>query len=189
MTPSLAWVALAAIILFWAVGAYNRLVRLRSDVVKAFSALDSVLAVQPALIQATLPAALPPDVLQDGSLVQWSRLSSAGEQYARSLANARSRPLDPEAISALCAAQSVLDDVWQIATQPGIDAQAGLMDGLRARLARLADQAAGLREAFDASVFAYNTAVGQFPAMLLARIWGFKPAGLIQPRNTEQNGE
>lgn len=184
MTPSLAWVALAAIILFWAVGAYNRLVRLRSDVVKAFSALDSVLAVQPALIQATLPAALP-----DGSPAQWRRLSSAGEQYARSLANARSRPLDPEAISALCAAQSVLDDVWQIPTQPGSDPQAGLMDGLRARLARLADQAAGLREAFDASVFAYNTAVGQFPAMLLARIWGFKPAGLIQPRNPEQNGE
>jgi LemA protein len=161
-------------------------VRLRSEVGKAFSALDAVLALQPALIQAAIPESLTADVPPKNSLAQWSRLSSAGEQYARSLANARAQPLDPDPLSALCAAQRVLDDVWLSAARPesGTDTpDACLPQGLQLRLARLADQVAGPREAFDAAAMAYNTAVRQFPALILARIWGFKPAGLIGPQN------
>ncbi len=187
MTPMLlVLVLLAAILLFWAVGAYNRMVRLRSEVGRAFSALDAVLSVQPALIQASLPSVLTPDALQDDSPTHWSRLGSAGDQYARSLANARAQPLDPEAISALCAAQRVLDDVWRSAARTADDRDvhdASLPDGMNARFERLADQVAGPREAFDASVRAYNDAVRQFPALLLARIWGFKPAAEIHPPN------
>jgi LemA protein len=172
---------LAATALFWAVGAYNRLVRLRSDVVRAFSALDNVLAVQPALIQASLPASMPQ--VPNKNAAEWDRLSAVGAQYALSLANARSRPLDPEAIAALSAAQRVLDGVWEHAavySDDGDAAAAALLDGLQARLARLAEQAVGPGRFFDAAVMAYNIAIGQFPALILARIWGFKPAGSLR---------
>ena len=59
--------------------------------------------------------------------------------------------------------------------------EAGLPEGMSSRFERLADQVAGPREAFDVSVKAYNDAVRQFPALLLARIWGFKPAAEIHP--------
>jgi len=187
MTPMLlVLVLLAAILLFWAVGAYNRLVRLRCEVGRAISALDAVLSLQPALIQASLPSVLTSDALADGSSTYWSRLGSAGDQYARSLANARAQPLDPEAVSALCAAQRVLDDVWRSAEPTAGDREAhdaSLPDGMISRFERLADQVAGPREAFDASIKAYNDAVRQFPALLLARIWGFKPAAGIHPPN------
>jgi LemA protein len=47
MTKPMVLGLLVAIALFWAVGAYNRLVRLRSEVVKAYSALDNVLRCTP----------------------------------------------------------------------------------------------------------------------------------------------
>ena len=186
-TTLLMLVLMGATLVFWAVGAYNRLVRLRAGVGKAFSALDAVLSLQPALIQAALPEPLVADGLPDGGLAAWSRLSSAGEQYARSLANARAHPLDPEAISALCAAQRVLDDLWHGAARAGGDADSPddrSPGDLQARLGRLAVQVSGPREAFDAAVMNYNTAVRQFPALVLARIWGFRPAGLIRPQGT-----
>ena len=55
MTKPMVLGLLVAIALFWAVGAYNRLVRLRSEVVKAYSALDNVLSVHPAVIKAAQP--------------------------------------------------------------------------------------------------------------------------------------
>ena len=33
--------------------------------------------------------------------------------------------------------------------------------------------------AFDASVRVYNLAIRQFPALILAGIWSFKPAGTL----------
>ncbi len=183
-----------AVVLFWAIGAFNRLVRLRSEVVKAFSALDNVLSVQPALIQASLPASLIPLVdavpsqldAMDGATAEWLRLHAAGEQFARSLARARARPLDPEALSALSAAQSVLDGVWQRgapAAEPGVGGV--LPEGLQSRLAHLADQAVVPAGGFDLAVQAYNAAIRQFPALVLARVWGFKAAGTFWPRNLE----
>lgn len=184
-TPLLILGLLVATLVFWAVGAYNRLVRLRSEVARAFAALDAVLSVHPVLIQAWLPEVLTPELLPDGSPSPWNRLSSAGEQYARSLANARARPLDPEALSALCAAQRVLDDVWHSVEQGRGDEgpDNGLPDSVKLQFARLAEQQRGPREAFDASASAYNSAVRQFPAVVLARIWGFRPAGLIRSQS------
>jgi len=54
-----------------------------------------------------------------------------------------------------------------------------LPESLRARLAALDEQAALPAAAFDASVRVYNQAIRQFPALILAGIWSFKPAGTL----------
>ena len=179
MTKPMVLGLLVAIALFWAVGAYNRLVRLRSEVVKAYSALDNVLSVHPAVIKAAQPLAdvaagvpqLSPDAL-------WSRLVAAGEQFAQALANARAHPLDPDAIRVLSAARGVLTEVWQ-ATDGDSPEGSTLPENLRARLAALDEQAALPAAAFDATVRVYNLAIRQFPALILAGIWSFKPAGTL----------
>ena len=50
--------ALLALLFFWAIGAYNRLVRLRSTVVKAFAVLDEQLVRQLVWVQGCLPGSL-----------------------------------------------------------------------------------------------------------------------------------
>lgn len=53
------WLAgIAAVLLFWSLGAYNRLVRLRAAVSQAFGALDEQLVRQLVWIQGNLPAAI-----------------------------------------------------------------------------------------------------------------------------------
>jgi len=58
----MAWAGVA-ILAFWGVGAYNRLVRLRGDIKAAFAALDAQWQQQLTLVRAHLP-----DVLRDSTL-------------------------------------------------------------------------------------------------------------------------
>ena len=155
---------LVATLAFWAVGAYNRLVRLRSDAVRAFSALDNVVAVQPALIKAgQLEGRDGVDAHAGIEMAAWSRLEAAAGQFAQALSNARARPLDAEHLRAFSTAYDVLTNAWRA-------------PDLRARLAGLDEQAVALAAAFDTSVAAYNKAIRQFPAVLLAGVWHFRTA-------------
>ena len=171
---------LVAMLVFWAVGAYNRLVRLRSNAVKAFSALDNVVAVQPALIKAgQLVARVTPgegdDALAGMEMAAWSRLEAAAAQFAQALSNARARPLDADHLRAFSTAYDVLTSAWRAPAAECLDTVVNPHD-LRARLAGLDEQAVALAAAFDATVAAYNMAIRQFPALLLAGIWHFRMA-------------
>lgn len=181
MTTTMVLGLLVAILVFWAVGAYNRLVRLRSDAVSAFSALDNVVSVQSALIRAAQPAAssLEPDRPSPFQDSLWPRLEAAGEQVAQALSNARARPLDPEAIRALSTAYGVMTDAWRSPQAQRLDGTLHPQD-LRARLAALDEQAVVHAANFDASVAVYNVAIRQFPALVLAGIWHFRPAQTLE---------
>lgn len=52
------WIVIA-VLLFWFVGAYNRLVRLRAAVLQAYATLDAALRKQLDFVQASITAALP----------------------------------------------------------------------------------------------------------------------------------
>ena len=105
---------LCALMLFWAVGAYNRLVRLRSAVVQAFGGLDAHLVRLMALLaecgaahEAAHPAA-------QGAVGQaCAALQAAATQFGASLAVARARPLQSDAAGALAAGREVLAAAWQ----------------------------------------------------------------------------
>ena len=104
----------AVLVLSWAVGAYNRLVRLRAAVVQAFHALDIELCRQTDVVQASLPASMQtssaPMLAQPTDRVeaQWLGLHGALNQFRAALVQARQRPLDQPALAALAAGQQVL---------------------------------------------------------------------------------
>ena len=52
----MAW-SLAALLLFWVIGAYNRLVRLRAQSITAFNSLEQAMAGLPMLIEANFSQA------------------------------------------------------------------------------------------------------------------------------------
>lgn len=177
-TAFMPW-AVAAVAVFWMVGAYNRLVRLRSQARSAFSALEKELAQQVHLVHACIP---PEDEQQasqfSGGSAFWGGLQGAAAQMAASLAAAKSRPLDPDRIAALSAAHEVLTMAWDRAERDDAHDLAGprlpdTMSGQRQQLVRTTIAAT---ENFNRAVTRYNDAIGQFPALLLAWLFGFHPA-------------
>jgi LemA protein len=172
------WV-IAAFALFWAVGAYNRLVRLRSDANAAFAALEAELARQVQLVHDCVP---PEDEQAQsqftGGSAFWGGLQGAAAQLAATLASARARPLDPERIAALGAAQEILGMAWDRAERDDAHDLAGPrlpenFSGERQQQLRMTQSAA---EHFNQAVVRYNQAIRQFPAALLAWLFGFHPA-------------
>jgi len=178
MPTSLVYWTVAAIVLFWALGAYNRLMRLRAEANAAFSTLESELARQIDLVREQLPA---PDETQpaplDGGGSLWAGLHGAAAQCAAALAAARGKPLEGEGIAALSAARDVLARAWERAERDDAHDLAGpkLPEALTVLRAQLAMQAQAAAAQFNASVERYNAAITQFPAMLLASLFGFRP--------------
>ena len=178
MPPSPVFWGLCALTLFWAVGAYNRLVRLRSAVVQAFGGLDAHLVRLLALLaecgaahEAAHPAA-------QGAVGQArTALQAAATQFGASLAVARARPLQADAAAALAAGREVLSAAWQalLRVREDEDGPAACAPWRQQWDAHQAQNLLALQQ-FNDAVACYNAAIAQFPPCLLAWLFGFKPA-------------
>lgn len=184
-TGSVAGWTIAAVLLFWAVGAYNRLMRLRADANTAFASVEAELSRQVTLVREHLP---PPEPTQPAPLDAeptsfWDALHAAANQLAATLAAARAKPLDADNIAALSAAQDVLRMAWERAERDDAHDLAGprLPDTVLLRRAQFLLQAHAATEGFNAAVARYNEAIAQFPAVLLAWLFGFRPARTLAP--------
>lgn len=177
MSDSIVAIAIAAVLLFWTVGAYNRLVRLRSQALQAFGALDAQLRRHIALAQSAAQASFVHGGAHDASTPA-AGLDAAASQYLASLAAAKAKPLDAEAIAALAAARGVLHMAWQRFAHAPRDAVQGpaITEKTEHEWNHLVLQVAAAVEEFNQMVRHYNEAVRQFPALLLAWLFGFRAA-------------
>ncbi|CAM3474527.1 LemA family protein [Paracidovorax anthurii] len=185
------WILLA-VLLFWAVGAYNRLVRLRSAAIQAFGGLDVHLVRMTSML-GEYEAAMSP--APEGQAESRTALWAAATQFGACLAVARARPLDAGAAAALAAGREVLQNAWaamvRVAREPRdvpADAQGPAAqdappvpqgDALalwEQRWQELSAQNAQAMGQFNDAVAVYNRAIGQFPARLLAWLFGFHAA-------------
>lgn len=171
----LLWLLLAVLV-FWCVGAYNRLVRLRSEVIRSFGAFDTFLVRWIALL-GDYQAAFGEVVAASPAADAHAAVQAATAQFGASLAVARARPLDGDAMAALTAGAQVLDAAWRSL----VVAPQGENGTIVADLTHWTHQREGLRQqgmpaqsAFNEAVKRYNHAVGQFPASVLARLFGFR---------------
>ena len=168
-------------LLFWGVGAYNRLVRLRGEANAAFGELEAQLQRQVELVDA-LVGDEPESIFEGAQSSFWGGLQGAASQLRASLASARHRPLDPERIAALGSAQRVLAVAWDRAERDDAHDLAGarLPETLTAQRSQLTSLCIAAAGRFSRAVEQYNDAIAQFPAVLLALLFGFKP-GLPMP--------
>ena len=187
MQNSTLWLAVAgAIVFFWGVGAYNRLVRLRAAVRTSFAVLDEQLMRQLVLVQSSLPEAYrggvktAPGELQDVVSAAWHRLQAAGDQFAAALAQARRTNMDVPSMASLVMAHEALRAAWAAALSEAVPVDAvPSADRLQERWMRLLHQAMPLRAAFNDAAAQYNQAIRAFPAWLLAKAFGFGAAGSL----------
>lgn len=190
------WIAFA-VFLFWALGAYNRLMRLRSAVVQSFGSFDAHMVRLVALLGefGAAQTVQRGSLLPDGGAQELSALQGAVTQFSASLAMARARPLQGDAVAALTAAREVLRATWATAlqklladpAQPAASASAGdpgvapgatpmVLSVWQVRWEEHAVQNEQAIRVFNEAVVQYNAAIAQFPASLLAWVFGFKSA-------------
>jgi LemA protein len=173
LTPEIALGTAAAVMLFWVVGAHNRLVRLRGSIVAAFAPVDAEVASRQALLL-QLADALDGSAADAGVLVA---LRAACAQADAARARVRNHPGSAAAMTSLRLAEEILADT-RGRLQPGLGADTSLAD-LQARLAVSDATLAFAQRQFNAVVQEYNTAVRQFPTWLVASLFKFRAAGAM----------
>jgi len=168
---------LLALVLFWAVGAHNRLSRLRSEVLRQWGTVDTIWLKWLLRLQGSLSAR---------QILAWSSeaddleaLQNACESVVEALAEARQQVLTQTSLQTLLERHEVLmqciDEVAQ-----------RLPDNLRPRLltaqTRLLQSIPTALVPYHLAMEHYNTALAQAPARWLARQLRLRPAaGLRLP--------
>jgi LemA protein len=178
---------LAAVLVFWALGAYNRLVRLRSAVMRSLQTLAQLWQSQAQAVGLRLEQFAQGRETEsqwatlDDDALRWRPLALATRQFLTCLAAVQAQPqqlakLDD--VSAVKAARDIFESHWH-KLHNAQDDLAGTpvppdLQQLMTQHELLAQER--LRD-YGQAVTAYHQAIGQFPAVLLAWLFGFGMTG------------
>lgn len=166
------WVT-AAVLLFWAVGAYNRMVRLRHVLARRFAVLDQQCDARQTLLLRLAEQLAAQPAGEAAAPV----LRAALAQCDAARAHARGRPGEAPALTSLRLAEAILADARTRHADTLPPDEAGL--ALRAELAAADNTLDFARRQFNDAALAYNHAIAQFPTWLVAGPFGFRSAALL----------
>jgi LemA protein len=185
---TLVLIAVAALLVFWAVGAYNRLVRLKNTIANAFGQIDVQLKRRYDLIPNLVEAAK--------KYLEHERATLEAVTLARNQAKSasdvvRSKPANAAAVVALATAEQALEGslgrLFAVAeAYPELKADETIRE-LSEELTSTENKVAFSRQAYNDAVLDYNNAQGQFPAMLIASAFSFAPSAML--RATQSDAE
>lgn len=190
MTSAIVAGVIALLILFWAVGAYNRLVSLRNQFKNAFAQIDVQLKRRYDLI---------PNLVETArGYMKHERDTLEAVINARNRAVAASEkaavaPADVEAVRELGAADGLLTaslgKMFALSeSYPELKANENMMQ-LSEELTSTENRIAFARQAYNDGVMAYNNAREQFPGSIIAGMFAFTPAQLLESVAAPQERE
>ena len=180
-TTTLVSIAVLALLVFWAVGAHNRLIRLKNGIANAFGQIDVQLKRRYDLIPNLIEAAKKYLSHESAAL----EAVMAARNHAQGASDAvRSRPANAEAVLALAGAEQALDGSLGrlfavVEAYPELKADSTIRE-LSEELTSIENKIAFARQAYNDTVLDYNNAQEQFPALLIAALFGFKTAAVLQ---------
>ncbi len=181
-SAQLAALAAAVVIVFWMLGAYNRLMALRNGIGSAFAKLDDGLA-SAAEVALALAAALRGAMANEQGALD--ALVHTSTQLQAAVSRVRGQAASAFAAATVTAAMAEFgaagSRVRALAEQQPALANDAAADVAR-QLAAWRDADARIafaRQLFNDAVNRYNEAARQFPTRLLARLFGLAPAGLV----------
>lgn len=171
-SDTLIYIALGAVLVFWAVGAHNRLVRLKNAVGREYAAIDAMLLQRHKLL-AQLQAV--GDKLDDGLL---SHLDNCSRKARAVMDQARLRPSGSREAMALADAEQALDQalaqVWQSqSTQQAVRGDPALHQVVFS-LVELEVRLEQVCQPYNQAVQDFNEAVREIPAWLIAQLASIK---------------
>ena len=170
----------AAVLLFWMVGAHNRVVALRNAIVTAWASCDELLR-QRAEALAPALAALRPLMAAEGAAID--AVAQALAQVSQQAEALRPRPARAHAVAELAVAETTLAGALArllalVEHEAAARATPEVAQALQA-LKDLAPRLAFARQAFNEAGRQYNEAVAQFPTSLLQPVFRFDAAGQL----------
>ncbi|MGX5671674.1 LemA family protein [Thermomonas fusca] len=181
MVSLLIFLAIVAVLVFWAVGIYNGLVTARNAYKNAFAQIDVQLQRRFDLIPNLVEVAKKYMAHERETLEAVIAARSAAQS---GLAAAKANPGDPEAMAQLAAAQGQLNAglgrLLAVAeAYPDLKANQNMMQ-LTEELTSTENKVAFARQAFNDTVMAYNNKREVFPNSVFAGMFGFQPATLLE---------
>lgn len=180
----LLWTTLA-VLLFWGVGLYNRLMRMQA---RAFGALGSVEKHLREYVELTRAHSMTAEsesgyltlVVWHESVPHWTLLLAELEALDLALKDVRQKPQAIEPLARLRDSINSLQRVWEgLLTLPGDLAGPALPDELHAGWAAVTQRVETSRNGYNQIVQQYNESLAQFPARLIVGLMGIKPGGLL----------
>ena len=180
-SSNLIFIALFAMLVFWAVGAYNRLTRLKNTIANAFGQIDVQFKRRYDLIPSLVEAAKKYLQHEQATL---EAVMTARYQALAARDVARSRPANALAVITLASAEQALGGslgrLFAVAeAYPELKADQTIRE-LSEELTSTENKVTFARQAFNDAVLDYNNAQGQFPAVLVARVFSFAPSAMLQ---------
>ena len=163
---------LMAIALFWAVGAHNRLVRLRAEVIRQWGSVDAVWLRLLVRLQGGIAARQSLVTSSDGD-GELQALQSACDELMEALLQARLQPLAAEGQKQVLALHQKV--VLEIRALLQKDNEAVKPD-LEIALSRMRQTLPAALIPYHVAVASYNEALTMQPAAWLARRLGIQPA-------------
>ncbi len=178
---------MGAILVFWALGAYNRLVRLRGHVSRSLQALAATWQTQAQAVGVRLEKYAQGRETEsqwaslDDDALRWRPLTLAARQFLACLAVIQAKPQQIAAlddISSVRAARDIFETNWQRLQAEQEDlAGAPIPPDLQILWAQHEPLALEKLRDYNQAVRDYSQAIGQFPAALLAWVFGFGNTG------------
>ncbi len=177
------WVVLAIglVLFFWAVGAYNRLVRLKNAIANAFGQIDVQLKRRYDLIPNLVEVAR--RYLQHEA--QTLEAVIAARNQARSAEQtAAGNPLNAGALGALAGAEQLLGGALGklfavVEDYPDLKADQNMRE-LSEELTSTENRVGFARQAYNDHVLEFNDAAAQFPTLVIARLFNFQPQAMLE---------
>jgi LemA protein len=182
------WVMLAVglVVFFWAVGAYNRLVRLKNAIANAFGQIDVQLKRRYDLIPNLVEVARRYLAHEAQTL---EAVIAARNQARTAEQTAAGNPLNAGALGALAGAEQLLGGALGklfavVEDYPDLKADQNMRE-LSEELASTENRVGFARQAYNDQVLEFNDAAAQFPTLIIARLFGFMPQGMLESTTSE----
>ncbi|WP_374316860.1 LemA family protein [Aquabacterium sp.] len=178
--------AIIALFIFWAVGVYNRLVKLRNEIANAFAQIDVQLKRRHDLIPNLVEVARKYMSHERETL---ERVTAARAQAMAAADLVRSQPNQAGALKSLNLAEQVLGSALGklnvvMESYPELKADQTVRD-LNEELTHTENKVAFSRQLFNDVTLEFNNAIHQFPANVIAGLFGFRTAAMLQATTTE----
>jgi LemA protein len=181
MSPGLlGFVLVLAVLVFWVIGAYNRLIAMRNDIAAAWARVQEALARRAAAVQPLAEQLHQPMAAEAGALQAWLAAHAESQKAAAAMG---ARPVDEAHAQAWVAAETrlaaaaarvmaLLEQHRELAASAEVAAPLGAWREGQAQLPFA-------RQLFNDKAVAYNEAAGLFPTRLVARGFGLSRAGAV----------
>jgi LemA protein len=188
MSILLGLLAIAAIAAFWLMGIYNKLVNLSNQVKNAWSQIDVQLQRRYDLIPNLIETVKGYMNFEKGTLEAVISARNQGAA-AREAVQKSGEPPSPEAMKQILGAEAALKgslpQIFALAENyPQLRASEN-MKILQEELGSTENRIAFARQAYNDQSMLYNTAQQEFPAVLVASMFGHKPAELYEVETEE----